>query len=156
MALFGEKQKKPGYSYFASGVSVYGRLCFNGIIRLDGRVKGEILSTGTLVVEETAVITGNIMVESIILSGTVYGNIKASKQAHLNATAKVYGDISYGELSIEGALHEGRSHKLAPEEVEQIQADCLAAQEEGTPKPAMVEATVTTITPAEPREDEED
>ncbi len=127
MALFASKKKNLGYSYFAAGVNLTGRLCFNGIIRLDGRVKGEIVSSGTLVVEETAVITGNIMVENIILSGTVYGNIKAAKQVHLNATAKVFGDMNYGELSIEGAVHEGKSHKLTPDEVEQIQSDCAAA-----------------------------
>ncbi len=130
MALFTPKKKNPGYSYFAAGVNLTGRLCFNGIIRLDGRVKGEIVSSGTLVVEETAVITGDIMVENIILSGTVYGNIKAAKQIHLNATAKVFGDLNYGELSIEGAVHEGKSHKLTPEEIEQIQSECLAALEE--------------------------
>lgn len=134
MPLFSSKKKNPGYSYFAAGVNLTGRLCFNGIIRLDGRVKGEIISSGTLVVEETAVITGNIMVENIILSGTVHGNIKAAKQIHLNATAKVYGDLNYGELSIEGAVHEGLSHKLTPEEIEQIQADCLAALEEDITK----------------------
>ncbi len=130
MSLFSSKKKNPGYSYFAAGVNLTGRLCFNGIIRLDGRVRGEIISSGTLVVEETAVITGNIMVENIILSGTVHGNIKAAKQIHLNATAKVYGDLSYGELSIEGAVHEGKSHKLTVEEIEQIQSDCAAALEE--------------------------
>ncbi|UQZ88769.1 hypothetical protein C4J81_05940 [Deltaproteobacteria bacterium Smac51] len=135
MPIFASKKKNPGYSYFASGVSLSGRLCFNGIIRLDGRVKGEIISSGTLVVEETAVISGNIMVENIILSGTVHGNIKAAKQIHLNATAKVYGDLHYGELSIEGAVHEGKSHKLTAEEIEQIQMDCTAALEEDIVKP---------------------
>lgn len=130
MSLFASKKKNPGYSYFAAGVNLTGRLCFNGIIRLDGRVKGEIISSGTLVVEETAVITGNIMVENIILSGTVYGNIKAAKQIHLNATAKVFGDLNYGELSIEGAVHEGKSHKLTVDEIEQIQSECSAALEE--------------------------
>lgn len=126
------KKKNPGYSYFAVGATLEGRLCFTGIIRLDGRVNGEVVSSGTLVVEETAVITGSVLVESIILSGTVYGDITAFKQVQLNASAKVYGHISYGELSIEGALHEGSSHKLTPEEIEDMQRQCHETMEEAS------------------------
>lgn len=128
------KKKNPGYSYFAVGATLEGRLCFTGIIRLDGRVNGEVVSSGTLVVEETAVITGSVLVESIILSGTIYGDITAFKQVQLNASAKVYGHISYGELSIEGALHEGSSHKLSPEEIEAMQRKCHETMEEAAAK----------------------
>ena len=131
MKLFGsKKKKKPGYSYFANGVTIEGRLCFDGIIRFDGRLNGEIVSVGTLVIEETAVITGSIMGENIILSGTVCGDIQASKQLHLNPMAKVYGQISYNDLSFEGALHEGGSHKMAPDEAERLQQRCLEMIEE--------------------------
>ncbi|MGL4207922.1 MAG: bactofilin family protein, partial [Candidatus Adiutrix sp.] len=124
------KTKNPGYSYFASRVTLEGRLCFSGITRLDGRVRGEIISTGTLIVEETAIIKGDICVESVVLSGTVYGNIKASKQVHLNSTANLFGDTHYGALSIdEGAVHEGSSHKLTPEEVNEVQSICSSAVE---------------------------
>jgi cytoskeletal protein CcmA (bactofilin family) len=128
--MFGSKKKTPGYSYFAAGVNLKGRLCFNGVIRLDGRLQGEIISSGTLVVEETAVIIGEIMVENIVLSGTVYGNIRASKHVQLNASAKVFGHIDYGELSIEGAVHEGSSHKFNAEEITELELDCREILEE--------------------------
>ncbi|MDR3039048.1 MAG: polymer-forming cytoskeletal protein [Candidatus Adiutrix sp.] len=122
--MFASKKKTPGYSYFAEGVILKGRLCFNGIIRLDGRLHGEIVSSGTLVVEETAVIIGDILVENIVLSGTVYGNIRASKHVQLNASAKVFGHIDYGDLSIEGAVHEGSSHKFNSDETAEVEAEC--------------------------------
>lgn len=131
MAWWNSKKKKtPGYSYFAGGVTLEGRLCFNGIIRLDGRIIGEIVSSETLVVEETALISGDVMVENIILSGTVYGDIRAYKHVQLNASARVYGHISYGELSIEGAVHEGSSHKLSAEEVAAMQQECAEILQE--------------------------
>ncbi|MDR1045607.1 MAG: polymer-forming cytoskeletal protein [Candidatus Adiutrix sp.] len=135
--VWGSKKKDPGYSYFATGVTLEGRLCFSGIVRLDGRVNGEIISTGTLVVEETAVITGDVLVENIILGGTVYGNIQASRQVQLTATAKVYGHINYGELSIEGAVHEGSSHKLTPDESALVQRDCAELLEEAAAMAAL-------------------
>ncbi|MDR2946499.1 MAG: polymer-forming cytoskeletal protein [Candidatus Adiutrix sp.] len=128
--MFNKKKKNPGYSYFSSDVTLEGRLCFTGSVRIDGRVNGEIISTGLLVVEATAIITGDILVENIILSGTVYGNIQASKQVQLHSTAKVYGHINYGELSIEGALHEGSSHKLSAEEIAIVQTECAELMEE--------------------------
>lgn len=130
--MFGKKKKNPGYSYFSSDVTLEGRLCFTGIVRLDGRINGEIISTGTLVVEETAIINGDILVENIILSGTVYGNIQASKQVQLNSTAKVFGHINYGELSIEGAMHEGSSHKLTLDEIAIVQKECAELMEEAS------------------------
>jgi len=130
--MFGSKKKTPGYSYFAAGVTLTGRLCFNGVIRLDGRLQGEIISSGTLVVEETAVIIGDVLVENIVLSGTVYGNIRASKHVQLNATAKVFGHIDYGELSIEGAVHEGSSHKLNVDELAELDLECREILEEAT------------------------
>ena len=128
--MFGSKKKTPGYSYFAAGVTLRGRLCFNGVIRLDGRLQGEIISSGTLVVEETAVIIGDILVENIVLSGTIYGNIRAAKHVQLNATAKVFGHIDYGELSIEGAVHEGSSHKLNADELSELDLECREILEE--------------------------
>jgi len=130
--MFSSKKKTPGYSYFAAGVTLRGRLCFNGVIRLDGRLQGEIISSGTLVVEETAVIIGDILVENIVLSGTVYGNIRASKHVQLNATAKVFGHIDYGELSIEGAVHEGSSHKFNADELAELDLECREILEEAT------------------------
>ena len=156
MAWGSKKKNDPSFSYFSRGVTLEGRLCFSGVVRLDGRVNGEIISTGTLVVEETAVITGDVMVENIILSGTVYGNIQAAKQAQLNASAKVYGHISYGELSIEGALHEGSSHKLSPEEIAEVQQDCQdfleeasASAEKSKPDPSALEEYSATLANAE-------
>jgi cytoskeletal protein CcmA (bactofilin family) len=122
--MFASKKKTTEQSYFAAGVTMKGRLCFEGVIRLDGRVHGEIISSGTLVVEETAIIIGDILVESIVLSGTVYGNIRAAEHVQLNATAKVFGHIEYGDLSIEGAVHEGSSHKLNSDEVAEVKREC--------------------------------
>ena len=128
--MFGAKKKTPGYSYFASGVTLRGRLCFTGVIRLDGRLQGEIIASGTLVVEETAVIIGDILVDNIVLSGTVYGNIRAAKHVQLNASAKVFGHIDYGELSIEGAVHEGSSHKFNTDEIAEMELECREIMEE--------------------------
>ncbi len=131
MAIFASKNKKSqGYSYFAGGATLEGRLCFSGMICLDGRVNGEVISSGSLVIEETAIITGKVMAENITVSGTVYGSLQAAKQLHLNPQSKVYGHIWYSELNIDGALHEGSSHKLDAEEAQELAQNCQRLVEE--------------------------
>ena len=95
-----------------------------------GRVNGCIVSSGPLIDAPTAVVAGNILAESLVLLGTIFGNIKAYKPVRLGAISTVYGHISYGELSLEGALHEGSSHKLSEEEIEAARQECLAILEE--------------------------
>lgn len=124
------KKKNKGYSYLGANITLEGRLCFSGSVDLVGRVNGDVISDGTLVVMDKAVITGNILVENLVVSGIVYGNIKASKHVQLNASSKVYGHISYGELSQEGAHHDGSSHKLTEEEIEKTRQECRAILEE--------------------------
>ena len=125
MGLWSSKKKKvTGYSYLDSGSIIEGQLCFSGSTRLDGRVIGDVISLGTLVVESTAVIKGNVVVENLILSGTVVGDIQAFKHLQLNPNAKIYGQISYGHLTVEGAIHEGRSHQLRAEEITALKEYC--------------------------------
>ena len=124
------KKKNQVLSYFGTNVTLEGRLCFSEVIRIDGRVNGDIVSSGSLIIGPTAVVTGNILVESLVLLGTIYGSIKAYKTVQLSSISKVYGHISYGELSLEGALHEGSSHKLTEEEIEETRRECLSILEE--------------------------
>lgn len=127
-------KKKKGYSYFGDNATLEGRLCFTGEVRLDGRVNGEIVAPGTLIIERTAIVAGDILAENLILSGTVYGNIKVYGQAQFSAQARVYGHVSYGLLSMEGALHEGGSHKFTPEELEAARQRCEAIMAESAQK----------------------
>ena len=127
MGLWNSKEKKEaGYSYLDSGSIIEGQLCFSGSTRLDGRVIGDVISLGTLVVESTAVIKGNVVVENLILSGTVIGNIQAFKHLQLNPNAKICGHISYGHLTVEGAVHEGQSHQLRADEIATLKDYCAA------------------------------
>jgi cytoskeletal protein CcmA (bactofilin family) len=74
---------------------------FDEMVRLDGSFTGEIQSTDTLVVGETAVIEGDISVGALIISGKFTGNIKASNLVELRAPAQVEGSIETSSLKIE-------------------------------------------------------
>lgn len=90
------------------GTEFKGQLLFDGVIRLDGRFSGEIQSTGTLIIGETAHVSAEIKVDTVIVSGEVHGNIVAQNRVEFHAPARHYGNIVSPVLIIdEGVLFEG-------------------------------------------------
>ena len=49
-------------AFLDSGASFEGKLCFTGLLRVDGHLQGEISSDGTLVVGETGVVEATLQV----------------------------------------------------------------------------------------------
>ena len=76
-----------------------------------GSVEGDCDLSGTLVVGEGGVWTGNITVDNIVIAGEVKGNIKAKKKIDIVSTAKIRGSLTSPFIAIaEGAIHEGEIH----------------------------------------------
>jgi len=95
-------------SLVAEGVVFRGDLATEGDLHLDGIVEGD-LKAARLTIGETGVVSGTVQAESIDIRGRVTGTISA-RQVRLWASARVDGDISHAELSIESGAHfEGRS-----------------------------------------------
>lgn len=86
-----------------------GKLTFDGTVRIDGRVEGEIFSKGTLIIGAGASIKAKINVDVVILSGTLNGNIYAKKKVEMRAPGKLYGNITTPALAVEqGVIFEGQ------------------------------------------------
>lgn len=88
-------------AFLGPGSKFEGKLSFDEMVRLDGSFTGEINSSDTLIVGDTAVIEGEIAVGALVLSGRFNGNIKASNRVELRAPAKVEGTIEAPILLIE-------------------------------------------------------
>lgn len=91
-----------------------GKLTFEGTVRIDGKLSGEIFSDDVLVVGEGAEVHAEIDVGDVIIQGTVVGNIRAKRSVQLHAPARVKGDITTPTLQIDkGVMFEGHSHMEA-------------------------------------------
>ena len=98
---------------------------FNGVMRfrdslkIDGTFSGEIVSSGFLFVEQGATITANIRVGSVVVGGTVKGNIEATEKLEMLATGKVYGNVRTAKLKIaDGVVFEGKCEMIRnPQEI---------------------------------------
>jgi cytoskeletal protein CcmA (bactofilin family) len=96
-------------AFLGKGTDFRGVLHFEGTIRVDGRLEGEVFTKDTLIVGEAAEIMGNLNVGNLITSGRITGTISASGSAHFVAPGSFTGDISTPVLNVdEGFTFNGR------------------------------------------------
>jgi len=88
-------------AFLGPGSRFEGKLSFDEMVRLDGVFSGEIKSSDTLIVGESAEIDGKIQVGSLILSGHFKGDIKATTSVELRAPAQVEGSIDSPIIKID-------------------------------------------------------
>lgn len=93
-----------------TGSHIIGQACFDGSIKIDGRLEGTISSGGRISVGKTGTIISTDAIEAaeVIIEGSVAGNIVASERIHVCASGRVVGNLSAPILAIEpGAAIEG-------------------------------------------------
>jgi cytoskeletal protein CcmA (bactofilin family) len=113
--MFGGKAKPQNRidSLIGEGTVVEGNIAFTGGLRIDGRVKGDVVSAGdqptTLALSERARVEGEIRVSHAVVNGTVIGPVYGSEYVELQAKSNVTGDVHYKTLEIQmGAVVQGR------------------------------------------------
>ncbi len=117
--MFGKKNQPLIKSLIAQGSSIEGSLRFTDGLRVDGEVVGNIHANpggpSILVLSETAVVTGLIQADHIVINGRVTGPVHAAELLELQPKARIEGDVSYKALE----MHQGAtiSGQLRPLEV---------------------------------------
>jgi cytoskeletal protein CcmA (bactofilin family) len=106
----GEKNSQDGggtenLTFLGKGVDFKGVLKFNGTVRVDGQMEGEVHTTGTLIVGEHAVITGTIEAGTLMTSGKINGTVTAIERIQILKPAVLIGDIYTPSIAIEDGAH---------------------------------------------------
>ena len=90
-----------------------GKLRFKESVRIGGRYEGEIEAAGFLYVEEGAVVKADIQADTIIVGGTVHGNVIARKEIEMLPSCKLYGNVKAGRIRIaDGVVFEGKCEMI--------------------------------------------
>lgn len=90
------------------GYVITGEVSGKSVIRIDGKVIGNVKVEAGIVLGETGVIEGNLISQSAIIFGTVEGNVDAG-QLEIKKSGRVNGDIQTDTLEIElGAEFNGK------------------------------------------------
>jgi len=91
-----------------SGSKISGNLFFEGPVRIDGQVDGEISANDSVVIGKGAIVTAPLKGASVVIAGKVSGNVQASRRIEIRPTAKVFGNLTTPVLVVhDGALFEG-------------------------------------------------
>jgi cytoskeletal protein CcmA (bactofilin family) len=127
------------YSVISAGLKIVGTIEGDGDIVVDGTVDGNIKGR-MLTIGQGAAVNGEIEGETAHIRGAVSGKINA-RTVMLAGAAKVRGDITYENLSVElGAMWEGRSQRRKAQAGQKQAEATVAAKPAATPK-AKMEAT---------------
>ena len=99
------------------GSEFEGKLTFEGTVRIDGKLKGEVFSDDVLIIGEGAYVEAEIDIGEVIIQGNVVGNIRATRGIEIHAPGRVKGDLTTPSLQIDkGVVFEGRSFMEAAAE----------------------------------------
>ena len=92
------------FSIIASDMTVIGDLETEGVVRIEGRVKGTVRVGAQVLVANGAVIEGDLHTQEAVIAGQVAGGIRATDRVELQGSAVVTGDIHTPRIAIvEGA-----------------------------------------------------
>ena len=95
-------------AFLGEGTDFKGILTFEGTVRVDGQLEGEVYTKDTLIVGESAVVAAEINVHTIVISGIVRGNINATGKIEVHRPGKLFGNVKTPSLFIEeGVIFEG-------------------------------------------------
>jgi cytoskeletal protein CcmA (bactofilin family) len=93
------------FTFLGKGVDFKGVLAFDATIRIDGKVEGEVRTTGALIVGEHAVIKGIVSAGTIITSGKINGTVTAAEKIQILKPGILIGDIRTPAIAIEDGAH---------------------------------------------------
>ncbi len=90
------------------GSVVEGTVKVQSSLRVDGRIKGQVSTTDSLVIGKEGEIEGEVRVKHAIIGGRIKGKIFASGKVVLEAKSAFHGELKTSKLVIEeGAIFEG-------------------------------------------------
>jgi len=97
-------------SIIEKGTKFEGNLVFSGVMRISGEFHGSIYSNDTLVINEEAYVEGTIEANTVIISGLVKGEIRASSRVEMKSPAKFTGKVRTPSLIVEeGVIFHGET-----------------------------------------------
>ena len=99
--------------FIDQGVTMEGTLRVTGTFRIDGNVKGNVISEQTLILGENAKVEGQIEGNRVVIAGRFDGVIFAKGRVEIQPKGVVTGEVHSPCLVIDpGGIFDGRCHML--------------------------------------------
>lgn len=129
------------------GTEIKGTVQSAGVVRIDGRVEGQVEHDGTLIIGQKGRVEANVRTKHMAVAGEVYGKLFVEGRLELLPTARVHADLRCGHLVVhEGALFHGVSQMV---HAGQTEANGMATTATGNHPGDLVERADSEFTPGE-------
>ena len=90
-------------------ITFSGTLNFEKPFLIRGRLSGNIIAKGLLVVDEEAVVEADIHASRVIIKGSVKGDVSATEKVEVTISGKLVGNVKAPEIFMEtGCTFNGR------------------------------------------------
>lgn len=89
-------------SIVGQGTRMSGQVDLNGMLRIDGEFHGEVRAGGRVLIGRTGRAECAVHAGTVVVAGSVRGDVVASELVELRSTATVAGSICTPRLVIEG------------------------------------------------------
>ena len=95
-------------AFIDEGSEIEGKYTFSGTVMLNGKFRGEIATTDTLIIGEKGIVHATIHAGIVLISGQLVGDVQATERVELRGSARVFGDVEAPVVVVEeGVLFEG-------------------------------------------------
>lgn len=84
--------------------NISGKLSYQGPVRIDGRLRGDVTSTEVIVISETGLVEGKVRALRVVILGSLVGEVAGAETVVLGPSAQAKGKIQAERLTVyEGA-----------------------------------------------------
>ena len=105
----GAESSSTELNFLGGGTVVEGTIRANNSVRVDGRIKGHVSTTDSLVIGKEGEIDGEIITKNAIIGGRVRAKVNAAGKVVLESNAVFVGELKTSRLVIDdGAVFDGR------------------------------------------------
>ena len=119
-------------AFVGEEVTFKGTIRYQGTVRVDGRLEGEIYTDGNLIIGQKAVITAKIEAGTVTCQGRITGEILAKNRVKLLSPAVFDGSITTPLLSMdEGVMFNGTCNMPQKGERKALGSKLVVTVEEG-------------------------
>ncbi|MBI3024281.1 MAG: polymer-forming cytoskeletal protein [Candidatus Tectomicrobia bacterium] len=119
-------------AFLGEGTEFKGVITFEGTVRVDGVLDGEVQTEDIFIVGAAARVKATIRAGAVIIMGKVEGRIEAKERCEIRAGSHVKGEVHTPSIYIEeGAVFEGVCHMTGAEAAPPAKRLASAAAKEG-------------------------
>jgi cytoskeletal protein CcmA (bactofilin family) len=105
-----KKDEKVIETIIGSDTVIEGKITLPTSLRVDGKVKGEIVCNGDVYIGKDAYVEPSIKAKNIVIAGEVHGDVETTEKVQIEAKGKLTGSATSRGMVIEdGGIFNGNS-----------------------------------------------